>query len=396
MDRVSFYQRMILRKLGEVRESLGETRYRIYRETVEQSTDFEELRELAELELQIDLMKYTQEIQASLKAQGVTVEDLRREKGEKRPEEALFIEEEKSTLADDFRKIQVSSETAKAVMEDIQDELGEGDYDFEEEDYEDIEIVDEENLEEDYEEIEIEDEEELEEDYDLDAIEIEDEEELEEDYDIEIIDEEELEEDFEEAEIDPEEIEVEDDEDLEIEDEEALESEDEEDLGGFKFSGFNNEEEEEDDFDFDIEDEENLDGEPEYSGYDPAEELRSLGEGFGFNERYQEPKPVDSGYSRGAIGEPRSSAGVPIRNAEEPRRKIEEVKKATVFNTQTEKGRKNQDMMDLLSKGFKGTAKNIVKASNKLGESAGKLREKPFFKLDSEDDEDDDTPIKFN
>ena len=56
--KIVFFKNYIKSQIASLRDSLGEARYNLYLATVDSIEDYEELKELAELELQIEYAKY--------------------------------------------------------------------------------------------------------------------------------------------------------------------------------------------------------------------------------------------------------------------------------------------------------------------------------------------------
>ena len=55
--KIVFFKNYIKSQIASLRDSLGEARYNLYLATVDSIEDYEELKELAELELQIEYAK---------------------------------------------------------------------------------------------------------------------------------------------------------------------------------------------------------------------------------------------------------------------------------------------------------------------------------------------------
>ena len=380
MDRLEFYRQIILEALNDLKGDLGDLRFRIYSEAVKESMDVEELRELADLELEIDLFKYSRGIKERLRLHGSSIDILREESGI-REVESIFIEEEEpsKSLTEEVMEIREAADSLIVDMEDIKDVL---EFDFEVEDEDSLDGEDEYGF-------EVEDEDSLdgEDEY---GFEVEDEDSLdgEDEYGFEVEDEDSIDgEDeygFEDG------FDIEDEDGFDIEDGDSLDGEDEygfevEDEDGFDI---------EDEYGFEVEGEESLEGEDEYGFEDPVDEINKLGEGYGFNRDRERDRERLKG---GRKLEERGHGARDIRKPSEERRLEDReygndsggIKRTSVFNTKSDKGRKNQDMLDALTKGFSGTAGTVKKAKDRLG----KLRESDFFKLERE--EDDDEPIVF-
>lgn len=75
-----FFKNKINQALDNLRQDIGELRYKLYKEMVKQCNDYEELKEMAELEMQIDSVNYTKEaIKNKLSEHNTDVRTLRRE-----------------------------------------------------------------------------------------------------------------------------------------------------------------------------------------------------------------------------------------------------------------------------------------------------------------------------
>jgi len=420
VDRLEFYRQIILEALNDLKGDLGDLRFRIYSEAVKESMDVEELRELADLELEIDLFKYSRGIKERLRLHGSSIDILREESGI-REVESIFIEEEEpsKSLTEEVMEIREAADSLIVDMEDIKDVLefdfevededsldGEDEYGFEVEDEDSLDGEDEDSLDgEDEYGFEVEDEDSLdgEDEY---GFEVEDEDSLdgEDEYGFEVEDEDSLDGEDEYG------FEVEDEDSIDgedeygfedgfdIEDEDGFDIEDGDSLDGEDEYGFEVEDEDgfdiEDEYGFEVEGEESLEGEDEYGFEDPVDEINKLGEGYGFNRDRERDRERLKG---GRKLEERGHGARDIRKPSEERRLEDReygndsggIKRSSVFNTKSDKGRKNQDMLDALTKGFSGTAGTVKKAKDRLG----KLRESDFFKLERE--EDDDEPIVF-
>lgn len=66
-DRLEFYRKFVKEQLDIIKETMSSSRYSLYIKTVEECQDLGELMEMAELDLQIDMSKYTMDIEARLK-----------------------------------------------------------------------------------------------------------------------------------------------------------------------------------------------------------------------------------------------------------------------------------------------------------------------------------------
>lgn len=76
---LEFFKEKIIQTLSEVRNDIGETRYSLYVQMVLQCNDYDELKEMAELEMQLDSIAYTkQSIKDKLTKQSVDIKDLRK------------------------------------------------------------------------------------------------------------------------------------------------------------------------------------------------------------------------------------------------------------------------------------------------------------------------------
>lgn len=71
--KLEFIRNRIKEQLKEIRLDLGERRYQLYIDFVDATDCMDELRDMADLELQIDLAKYSRNIKEKLNAKGVTI-----------------------------------------------------------------------------------------------------------------------------------------------------------------------------------------------------------------------------------------------------------------------------------------------------------------------------------
>ena len=75
--RIEFYREKVKQELSELAEYMGQKRYKFYLQMVDTIEDYEELRELAELELQLNMVKYIKdEIQNPLDTEGTQIREL--------------------------------------------------------------------------------------------------------------------------------------------------------------------------------------------------------------------------------------------------------------------------------------------------------------------------------
>lgn len=77
--RLQFFKNKILEELGKIRGDLGELRYKLYVETVNQCDDYKQLKEMAELELQLQFIEYAKGmVQEPLAERQVEINDLKK------------------------------------------------------------------------------------------------------------------------------------------------------------------------------------------------------------------------------------------------------------------------------------------------------------------------------
>lgn len=78
--KLDFFKNRIRHILEEYKDELGDLRYRLYMEMVNQSNNYEEIKEMADLEMQVDLLEYTKNnIKNPLKKMNVEIKDIKRE-----------------------------------------------------------------------------------------------------------------------------------------------------------------------------------------------------------------------------------------------------------------------------------------------------------------------------
>lgn len=78
-QQIQFYKERIREKLLDLRDDIGEMRFKLYMAFVAECESYSELREMAEMEMQIELIEYTKtEIKQKLKDCNVCLDELRR------------------------------------------------------------------------------------------------------------------------------------------------------------------------------------------------------------------------------------------------------------------------------------------------------------------------------
>lgn len=79
MSKLIYFKEKIKKELDSIKDEIGELRYNLYINMVDTCNNYDELREMAELELQIDFLKYTKEaIKDKLQQRDVNINDLRK------------------------------------------------------------------------------------------------------------------------------------------------------------------------------------------------------------------------------------------------------------------------------------------------------------------------------
>lgn len=77
-DIIQFYRAKILEFLELMRKDMGELRFKLYVDMVNSCTEIEDLKEMAELELQLDFIKYTKEnIKDKLEERGTSIKEIK-------------------------------------------------------------------------------------------------------------------------------------------------------------------------------------------------------------------------------------------------------------------------------------------------------------------------------
>ena len=77
--RLTFFKDRIKKQLYSLKECIGETRYKLYIATVEECDDYTELREMAELELQVGAIEYTNSLKEKLADNNMSLDSLKGE-----------------------------------------------------------------------------------------------------------------------------------------------------------------------------------------------------------------------------------------------------------------------------------------------------------------------------
>lgn len=91
---LAYFKEKIKRELEKIRDDIGDVRYNLYVATVDQCDNYEDLREMAELEMQLDFIKYAKtSIKDRLQEKYVDIQDLRKVRYPPYDEESMEIEE---------------------------------------------------------------------------------------------------------------------------------------------------------------------------------------------------------------------------------------------------------------------------------------------------------------
>ena len=91
---LAYFKEKIKHELEKIREDIGDLRYNLYVATVDQCDDYDQLREMAELEMQIDFIEYTKTfIKDRLHEKSVDIQDLKKVCYPPYDEDSLEIEE---------------------------------------------------------------------------------------------------------------------------------------------------------------------------------------------------------------------------------------------------------------------------------------------------------------
>lgn len=78
LKRIQFYKELIKHKLDGIRDIIGDLKYRVYLGVVEECNDYNELREIAELDMHIEFVEYVKKhILDKLNEDEVSIDDLR-------------------------------------------------------------------------------------------------------------------------------------------------------------------------------------------------------------------------------------------------------------------------------------------------------------------------------
>lgn len=75
--RILFFKGRIMEQLEGIRDYIGDARYKLYVAIVEQCNDYEELRDMAELELQLDTVAYTRDLIRQLEENNIDIKEVR-------------------------------------------------------------------------------------------------------------------------------------------------------------------------------------------------------------------------------------------------------------------------------------------------------------------------------
>ena len=109
--KIEFFKNYIKSQIASLRSNMGEARYNLYLATIDEIDDYEELKELAELELQINYAKYMEDnVINPLKNTGEDIKSLKAKDGENNTDKPVII-------TDDLDEEELDEEDSLRVQE---------------------------------------------------------------------------------------------------------------------------------------------------------------------------------------------------------------------------------------------------------------------------------------
>ena len=75
-EHLDFFKNKIKSKLLELKPNMSDIKYRLYLSMIDECESFEEIRDIAELDLQFDLIKYIKDIDSKLKLSDTDISEL--------------------------------------------------------------------------------------------------------------------------------------------------------------------------------------------------------------------------------------------------------------------------------------------------------------------------------
>lgn len=115
-NKMKFYKDRIISKIDEIKDSITDTKYRLYKSMIDNCDDYEELLNLAEIELQIEMFVYIEELHNKLEKMGTSVDELKSAGESKNNKQLVIISSKNRVKTSD--NIELSNEDIIELMED--------------------------------------------------------------------------------------------------------------------------------------------------------------------------------------------------------------------------------------------------------------------------------------
>lgn len=118
--RVQFFKNKITARLEELRDYMPDLRYRLYKTMIDDCNSYDEIREMAELDLQFNMIKYVNELKDKLKVNNTNLEELEAitSNNTKSPKLAVIAPKPKSELTNEQKINDIDLSTLGEDMED--------------------------------------------------------------------------------------------------------------------------------------------------------------------------------------------------------------------------------------------------------------------------------------
>ena len=121
LERVKFFKNRIVARLEELRPYMSDVKYRLYQSMIADCTSLDEIREMAELDLQFNMIKYLKDLEDKLKLSDTNIEELEAVTNQTTRAAKLSIISPKKSV--EKTNIEIASEVDLSTLgEDLEDE----------------------------------------------------------------------------------------------------------------------------------------------------------------------------------------------------------------------------------------------------------------------------------
>lgn len=115
-SKIDFYKKRIMERIDSVKDYMSNTKYRLYKSMVENCNDYNELLDMAEIDLQVTMFKYIQDLQSKLENYGTNVSELSTIKNNVRTNQMVIISSKKKEKSGNM--VDLSLEDINELMND--------------------------------------------------------------------------------------------------------------------------------------------------------------------------------------------------------------------------------------------------------------------------------------